>query len=109
MTGTRRKGVRANAHKADAPLTEPAKRFPWSRDHEDGGPTIQSPAANGRCTLDEAGFSICAWKSAHSMNGLRRHLRMSPSMCDENRMTWPLTAGGLAMDTEDLVGGGVRR
>ena len=25
----------------------------WSRDHEDGGPTIRFPAANGRCTLDE--------------------------------------------------------
>ena len=24
---------------------------PWSRDHEDGGPTIQLPAAEDRCTL----------------------------------------------------------
>ena len=39
--------------RADDPRTEPANSHPPGRvnDHEDGGPTIQLPAADARCTL----------------------------------------------------------
>ena len=34
---------------------------PWSRDHEDGGPTIQLPAASVRCTLPRRWLSVYAF------------------------------------------------
>jgi hypothetical protein len=41
-----------HARSASGPLTGPAQiESSWSRDHEDGGPTIQLPAAEVRCTL----------------------------------------------------------
>ena len=41
-----------HARRASGPLTGPAQiESSWSRDHEDGGPTIQLPAAEFRCTL----------------------------------------------------------
>ena len=59
-----------HAQSASGPLTGPAQiESSWSRDYEDGGPTIQMPAAEVRCTLRfRTGISICA-QSLHGGRG----------------------------------------
>ena len=37
----------------------------WSRDHEDGGPTIQLPAAEFRCTLRSSPEGLSSVNLAH--------------------------------------------